>query len=128
MKGEDKRFAEHPMLPFALQCAVPGAIRRMRDWSFEERQRVAIECGQVIAEHGDDLLYPSKRKGGTAWAFTALTKGLAALAFQPGGVTFAGVHWCVGSSHSGTHDEAPCAAEIARENTTTSAPEGDEAA
>jgi hypothetical protein len=30
-----------------------------------------------------------------AEAFNALARGLAALAYQPGGVKYAGLHWCV---------------------------------
>lgn len=115
MNRDDDKFAKHPLLAPALQIAVPVEIRKLRRCPDKERQQLASECGQVITEHGDDLLYASKKKGDTARAFNALAKGLAALAYQPGGVTFAGLHWCVGSGHSGTRDEYPCDAEIARE-------------
>lgn len=55
-----------------------------------------------IAAEGRVLTCPDGRKpklvgdpeAGTAAAFNALARGLAALAWQPGGVTFMGAHWC----------------------------------
>jgi len=47
----------------------------------------------MIAEHGDDILFRSKRKGATASAFNALAEGIAILSFAPGGVKVFGGHW-----------------------------------
>lgn len=49
--------------------------------------------GQLIAERGDIILYRSKKKGETAKMMNVLTESLALLAFQPGGVTFGGMHF-----------------------------------
>lgn len=46
--------------------------------------------GDVIAEHGDSLQY---RDTHSAEAFNRLAEGLAAAAYQPGGVSFAGMLW-----------------------------------
>ena len=85
-------MSEH--LSIALQAAVPIAILEMRSWAPEARQAAAAEWGQIIASHGDDILFRSARKGDSAKAFTALARGLAALAYCPGGVRFLGIHWC----------------------------------
>jgi hypothetical protein len=108
-------FADHPLLEAMLPVAMLYAVDEVGRLSIEERLRLASECSQVVAEHGDDLMYGSKRKGATARAFAGFVRGLAALAHQPGGVTFGGLHWCVGSNHRGTREPAPCAAELARE-------------
>lgn len=108
-------LADHPALAGILPLGMLVALDEVGRLSETERMDLAREWGQVIAEHGDDLMYRSKRKGATASAFTGFIRGLAACAFAPGGVTWAGRHWCVGSGHQGTYGEAPCQAEIERE-------------
>lgn len=88
---ENKVLADHPALGL-LEVAVPMRIAEMRTLAEGDRQGLAAEAGQFIAEHGDDLMFRSK-KGRSAAAFSQLVTGLAALAFSPGGVTFAGMHW-----------------------------------
>lgn len=92
----DLEAAKAVLLP-TLQIAVPIEILRMRTWDEKTRLAKAAEFGQHIAANGDDILY--KTGGETATAFAALARGLAACAYQPGGVTFMGLHWCV------NHDE-----------------------
>ena len=87
------------LLATTLLVAVPLAIDEMRPWSTETRLAEIARCAQIIAYHGDDILYRSKKRGDTATGFAALARALAALAYQPGGITFAGQHWCV------NHDE-----------------------
>lgn len=76
-----------------LQAAVPIWIADMRSWPEEQRLEAAREAGQYIAEHGDDLMFRSK-PGRSKDAFNQLARGLAAAAYQPGGITFAGMHFC----------------------------------
>ncbi len=90
------------VLLISLQAAVPLWIERVRHLTPAERQARAAELSGVIASRGDDILYRSAKKGGTAKAFNALAEGLALAAFQPGGVTAFGHHWCT--------DHAACAA------------------
>lgn len=52
----------------------------------------AKNAADQVAHRGDVLQYGGKR-GEAAEVFNHLAKGLAAAAFQPGGVTFAGEHW-----------------------------------
>jgi hypothetical protein len=82
------------VLIIALEAAVPLHIAIMRDWPARHRINEAQWAAGVIAEKGDVLMFGGKR-GEAANAFNALAKGLAAAAYQPGGVTCAGRHWCV---------------------------------
>lgn len=52
-----------------------------------------LAYAHYLGAHGDDLLYRSKKKGETAKVFNLVAEMLAGLAFQPGGVTFAGAHY-----------------------------------
>jgi hypothetical protein len=80
----------HPVLRVSLQAAVPLHMHEVRDWSFDQRAGAAAECADVIAAHGDDLMYGGKH---TADAFNKLALGLACAAYQPGGINFLGDHW-----------------------------------
>lgn len=81
------------LLQTSLDAAVPLWVLRHKDKSFEELQRRAQQASQIIAEHGDDILFRSARPGGSAYAFNALAEALAILSFMPGGVTAFGRHW-----------------------------------
>jgi len=81
------------LLRTSLQAAVPLWIEELKRQPWEEIQRIAQESAQVIAEKGDILQYRGSKKGETAAAFNALAKGVAALSFVPGGVTFLGDKW-----------------------------------
>jgi hypothetical protein len=87
------------LLPIALQAAVPLWIGRVRAMTLEQRQARAAELAQVIAERGDSILFRSGKRGESAAVFNALAEGLAIGAFQPGGVTAFGSHWC--TDHAG---------------------------
>ena len=92
----------HELLKISLSAAVPLWILKLKrmPWAqvIEQRERSA----QMIAEHGDNILYRAKKKGETAAAFNALAEALAMLAFCPGGVTFAGLHF--EAIHEGEHE------------------------
>jgi len=81
------------LLAITLSAAVPLWIDRLKrqPWSYIERR--AKECAQTVAEKGDIIQFGSKKKGETAKAFNALAEGIACLAFAPGGVKFAGMHF-----------------------------------
>ncbi|WP_062434929.1 hypothetical protein [Herbidospora daliensis] len=85
----------HPLLP-ALSAAVQLEIAALRAVDDELRAtQIAHHTGRasatLLGEKGDVLLYGGKGAGET---FTALARGLACLAFAPGGVTAFGQHWC----------------------------------
>jgi len=81
------------LLKSALEAAVPLWILKWKDKTFAERTARAGECGDIIAEHGDIIMFKGKKKGETANAFNALAEALAILSFQPGGVKFMGLHF-----------------------------------
>ena len=77
----------------ALEAAVPLHVMELRALPWVELQRMAQEAGQTIAEHGDLILFRSKKRGETAKAFNALARALAILSFVPGGVRFLELHF-----------------------------------
>lgn len=102
----------NPVLIPTLQAAVPLWVMDLSRTPEPTRMGLAREAADTVASHGDVLIYGGK---GCAAAFNALAKGIALLAYQPGGVTIFGHHWCVGSGHQGIpHDGGPCDAEAAR--------------
>ena len=85
--------ATEALLKTSLQLAVPLWALRLQERSWEEIKTRLPECSQMIAEHGDNILFRSKKRGETARAFNALAEGVAMLSFVPGGITFLGDHW-----------------------------------
>lgn len=85
--------ASSELLAMSLSAAVPLWIEEFRHLSFDEIQKIARESAQVVAEKGDIIQFKSKKKGESAAAFNALARGIACLAFAPGGVTTFGSHW-----------------------------------
>lgn len=85
------------ILIISLQAAVPMEIHRLSLLPEPARQRRietwAAAAVDEVASHGDALMFGGRR-GDAARPFAALARGLAALAYAPGGVTFGGVHWC----------------------------------
>lgn len=77
-----------------LALAVPLWMWELRDRTDQQRVAIAKRCGQMVAERGDVLMFGSKKPGKAAEVFNALAEGIAAAAYQPGGITFAGRHWC----------------------------------
>lgn len=78
----------------ALQAAVPLHIIELRHATFEQRQRIAGQAATVIGSRGDILQFGGGKRGEVADVFNHLARGIAAASFAPGGITFAGVHWC----------------------------------
>lgn len=87
--------AENPVLAIALSAAVPLRIRAYQEQGGpqeSDRERVR-SFARVLGEKGDVLQYGSKKSGEAAELFNRLSDALAVLAFQPGGVVFAGERW-----------------------------------
>lgn len=81
------------LLSGILQLAVPLWIDQLRKYDWNYVLGRVKECSQFIAEHGDNILCRSKKKGESAKAFNYLAEGIACLAFCPGGVKMFGEHW-----------------------------------
>jgi hypothetical protein len=98
--------AEHVLIP-ALAVAVPLWIHELQQLTGDTRDQQlrawAAATVDQVCERGDILQFSGGKKGQTAEAFNALARGLAAGAYVPGGITFAGLHWCVEP-----HPPIPC--------------------
>lgn len=103
-------LAREAALVEGLAVAVPLRLMELAQLDPETRGRRirvwATDAANDVAYRGDDLLFGSKKSGGAARVFNALAQGLAALAYCPGGVTFAGRHWCA--------DRCACPAGVRR--------------
>lgn len=85
--------AQETLLVTTLRVVVPLWIERLKCEKFTKLQARAARCSQVVAAHGDDIQFKSKKRGATAEAFNALAEGLACASFAPRGVTFLCVRW-----------------------------------
>jgi hypothetical protein len=97
----------------ALQVAVPLHITELAALPARIREplieRWAADAVEPAAHKGDALMFGGKR-GEAAAVFAALARGLAALAYQPGGVTVLGQHWC--TNHAACQDARAYAERI----------------
>lgn len=102
------------LLTAALDVAVPTEMRRIADWTPQARIDYAREqwvpmttsLGKDGLSGGAELMFGGRH---CAAEFATLARVLAALAYQPGGVMFAGMHWCA------DHEECEKAAAEAGE-------------
>jgi hypothetical protein len=84
---------EHWLLLAMLEVAVPLWIAELRGLHAADRVALAHELADSVAYRGDVLQFRSKTPGATATAFNDTARGLAALAYAPGGVKFCGRRW-----------------------------------
>lgn len=76
-----------------LTLAVPMWQERLKARPWADLVPRSREIADIVASHGDVILYRGKKTGETAAAFNALAEGLAILSFAPGGVRFMGCCW-----------------------------------
>jgi len=103
-----KSLSDDDVLVASLQAAVPMWMLELGGRPEAELLGLARESADIVASKGDVILFRGGKRGETAAAFNALARGLAVMALVcPGGVTFAGQHWCA--------DHAACerAADVA---------------
>lgn len=81
----------HP-LSMSLAAAVPLWIIQLQEYSWDEKMRIAKESEEALRRLGEAILFRT-RPGESAEAFNALAKGIAVMAFCPGGVTCFGQTW-----------------------------------
>lgn len=82
-----------PLLRIALSAAVPLWIGKLKTRQWSELMERRDKCVEMIASHGDNILYRSKKPGQTAEAFNALAEAIAILSFAPGGVRVFGLEF-----------------------------------
>lgn len=78
----------------ALAALIPPEIAELRGWTFEERQRHIAGAVELIGGEADQMMFASNRGRKPSGVLPALVRGMAVLAYQPGGVTVLGVHAC----------------------------------
>lgn len=86
------RSAPSTVMTIALEAAVPLHIGDLARQPWQAVEEIAHASADIVASKGDVLQFGG-RKGEAAGAFNGLARGLAALAFCPGGVRFAGLHF-----------------------------------
>lgn len=79
------------LLPIALSAAVPLWIISIQrgEVNLPDFHATAV----LIGEHGDAILYNTKKRGKAAEVFNELAKVVAFMSFCPGGVTIFGQHY-----------------------------------
>lgn len=92
-------------LKLYLQLAVPLEMQRLSVLSSQELHTLATTAVPDITQHGDELEFGGRHCGRAA-AHLARALACAALV-NPGGITFAGLHWC--ADHSECRRAATCA-------------------
>lgn len=76
----------------SLELAVPQAIAELAEVPGPVRLALARDCAAELAVHGN-ALWITRRVATSDAGLTWLARGLAALAYEPGGVRFLGLHW-----------------------------------
>lgn len=83
------------LLPIALSVAVPLWIMQLEEKGGPTKEDFENlkETENLIAAHGDELLYRSKKEGRTAELFNKTAKAIAVLSFCPGGINIFNQHF-----------------------------------
>lgn len=93
--------SNNTLLQMTIEATVPFKIWELQqrggptdtDWEWAATQT------DVIAEKGDVILYKDPKRGVTGSLMGNLIRVLAIMAFVPGGVTFAGIHFDAGMTN-----------------------------
>lgn len=105
------QIADDHTLVETLRLAVPLHIMDVAGLTPAQRQAVANRCAATVGGRGDTLLFKGRTAAGrrsTGEAFNSLARGLACLAYLPGGVAIAGLHWCVPLHPGGAEGVEEC--------------------
>lgn len=97
---------ERAAIALLLDGMVPLAAIEVSRWSPVRQEAEMARAGDLIASSADDLGvvgdHHGKRNSRQGAILAALARGIAAGSLRPGGVTFAGRHWC-----SAAHEDCP---------------------
>lgn len=112
LRGREPGIVLDENLAAALQTGVPLRMQEIREWTPAGRANDAAWVAELMraGASADELLY-GQQNGRPAAALAALVRALAALAYQEGGVTVAGLHWC-----ASPHIECPTGPQWAHLN------------
>jgi hypothetical protein len=92
------RRSSHALLGHAIDPTVTVYINQLREMDPPIRDTVLHswreDAAGLTEVHDHPELHTGKTKAQTARIYDQLARGLAADAHRPGGVTFAGRHWC----------------------------------
>lgn len=98
-QAPDREATREVTLRATLQAAVQLRITDLQAMPPRAREGTiawwAALTPNLLGARGDILMYGGGRQGQVGEVLSQLAWGLAALAHAPGGVTFAGDHWCV---------------------------------
>lgn len=101
----------------ALRFAVPLHIAEMRGWPADRRRLHGLPAGwQAHIHKADALMFrPATRMGwqGFRLAFALWARGLAVLAFEPGGVDLFDLHFCAAPHPDCPHDRPRAPVDVA---------------
>jgi hypothetical protein len=91
-----------PLLSTVLEGLIPLHLVQLAELSDRARQRLAVQYADELAAGADRLTAPGNfaDRAERSRALTALAGAIAIGATQPGGVTWAGRHWCT-QPHAG---------------------------
>ena len=108
-----ERFVDPDVLRTVLSVAVPMWAHRMRTWTAGQVRTECEAAADLIAGSADALFRDPGKKADQrpAEVFNAAARAIAALSQLPGGVDFAGAHWC--ADHKACEDAARRAREEA---------------
>lgn len=84
--------SQRALVIMSLELAVPAAVGALVEVPGPARERLAEDCGDLLARHGD-LAWLAVRAHEDGAGLTRLARGLAALACRPGGVSYLGTRW-----------------------------------
>jgi hypothetical protein len=90
-----------PALLTAIEGLIPLHLVQLADLTDRARQRLAVQYADELAAGADRLTAPGNfdDRRERAAALTALAGAIAIGALQPGGITWAGRHWCTRPHH-----------------------------
>lgn len=93
-----REITTESLLRDTLAAGVPLAMADLerQGGPLERDYAEARAFGETIATEGADILFRSRKRGVTAALVTRLIRALAVLAYVPGGVTVAGLHFDAG--------------------------------
>lgn len=90
-----------------LRWAVPIHMLELRDVPARRRRSYLPPGGLESLGMADAIMFQAKNWKLAARAFDAYARTLAILAYEPGGVTLFGVHWCTAEHPGCPHDWTP---------------------